>query len=132
MNTTKIARWLALGAGAMDFSTGLGLVALPTFTLGAMLVPAPAAPEALLFVRFVGAFVAATGALYLLAGLGSNTQLRVLLRATMAQRIAAGVFTGGAILLGALPVGWLAVTFTDLALVVAQIWLLQKGAGTDE
>ena len=63
---TWLARRLALLAGALDFGSGLGLVALPAAMLPLMGLPVPG-EEALAFVRFVGAFVAAVGACYLWA-----------------------------------------------------------------
>jgi len=131
MNPTRIGRWLSVGAGAMDFATGLGLVALPAWTLARMGVPVPGA-EALLFVRFVGAFVGAVGASYLWAARRPRERLRVLFGVTLWLRGAAGAFTGGAVLAGALAPGWLAVTATDWTLVAAQAWLLARGAGRDE
>ena len=51
MNANRVAHRLALAAGLMDGATGLGLVALPAWTLARMSVPVPAlvttAPTAL-------------------------------------------------------------------------------------
>lgn len=130
MTSSRMAFWLALGAGAMDFSTGLGLVAAPAWTLVLMGVPVPGG-EALLFVRFVGAFVWAVGASYLWASAAPARRLRVVFGATIWFRVAAGAFTGAAVGHGDLAPGWLAVTATDWALVGAQLWLLAKGVGRD-
>jgi hypothetical protein len=62
----KLVRTYALVVGAMDLSTGLALMAAPAFTLARMGAAVPGA-EALGYVRFSGAFVAAVGASYLLA-----------------------------------------------------------------
>lgn len=132
MTTTRMARWLAIGAGAMDFGTGLGLVAWPVWTLARMGVAAPATSEAEWFMRFVGAFVGGVGACYLWAATGPRERLRVTLGAMVWLRSAAGVFTGVAVARGALAPAWLAVTATDGTLVIAQLWLLAKGAGRDE
>ena len=130
MTPSRMAFWLALGTGALDFGTGLGLVAAPAWTLLLMGVPVPSG-EALLFVRFVGAFVWAVGASYLWATMEPATRLRTVLGATIWFRVAAGAFTGAAVSHGNLAPGWLAVTATDWALVAAQLWLLAKGAGRD-
>lgn len=132
MKLNRIAFWLAVGAGLMDFSTGLGLVALPVFTLSAMRVAAPASPEGLLFLRFVGAFVAAVGAMYLWGAAGPRARLRTVLGVSVFPRLGAGSFTAWAVLTGALPAGWIMVSATDLALVVVQLWLLSRGACRDE
>lgn len=127
----KGARGLALAAGGLDFATGLGLVALPAFTLARMRAPIPG-PEALLYVRFVGVFVAAVGASYLGAlGRGGASRLRAVFTFTLPFRAGAGAFTGVAVAAGALAPAWLAVTATDLALVGVQSWLLVKGVGRD-
>jgi hypothetical protein len=131
MNPTKLARWFALGAGALDCAMGGSLLVAPAFTLRAMGVGVPGA-EALLFVRFVGVLVAAVGASYLWALWRPVERLRVVLGATILFRLATGTYTGVAVLLGALPGPWCQVTLADFALIAAQAWLLAKGAGRDD
>jgi len=131
MNPTKLARWLALGAGALDCAVGGSLLAGPAFTLWAMRVSVPGA-EALLFVRFVGVLVAAVGASYLWALWRPVERLRVVLGATILFRLATGSYTGAAVLLGALSPAWGQVALVDFALIAAQAWLLAKGAGRDD
>jgi len=131
MNPNQLARWLALGAGALDGAMGGGLLMGPAFTLQAMGLPVPGA-EALLFVRFVGVFVAAVGATYLWAWWRPVERLRVVLGATIFFRVATGSYTGAAVLLGALPRAWGQVTLADSALIAAQAWLLAKGAGRND
>lgn len=109
----------------MDLGTGLALVAAPAFTLGLMFVPTPE-PAALVYVRFVGAFVAAVGASYLWALLEPAARLRTVFGATILFRLSAGIFTLAAVLLGALAPAWLSVSATDLGLVVLQAWLLRR------
>lgn len=131
MKATRLAVWLAWGAGGMDLATGIGLVAAPAWTLARMGVAVPGA-EALGFVRFVGAFVGAVGATYLWATVRPRERLRVVFGATMWLRGAAGTFTGVAVATGMMERGWGAVTATDWSLVIVQAWLLAKGAGRDE
>jgi len=122
----RVARPVALFAGAMDFLTGLGLVFDPVVTLRLMFVPPPA-DAALVYVRFVGAFVAAVGASYLIALLrGGSERLREVFASTTVFRLAAGLFTGVAVATHQLSPPWLLVTATDLALVVGQQWLLRQ------
>ena len=118
-------RRLAWAVGAMDFFTGLGLVTMPELTLRCMLVPIPGA-EALLFVRFVGAFVTAVGAVYLWGALGPSSRLKSVIACTLAFRGSAGGFCSVAVAVGSLPPGWLAVAVVDLSLLVLQIWILRK------
>lgn len=128
MNVNRLARWLAIGAGAMDFATGLGLVFGPALALALMRVPAPAA-EQLVFLRWVGAFVAAVGATYLWGALQWRRLLRPVLELTLFFRFAAGAFSAVAIGCGWLSPAWASVPVTDLALVVVQVALLAQGAG---
>ena len=131
MNSTQLARWLALGAGALDGAMGASLVVEPAVTLRTMGISVPGA-EALLFVRFVGVLVAAVGASYLWAWWRPVERLRVVLGATIFFRVATGSYTGVAVLLGSLPRAWGQVALADSALIAAQAWLLAKGAGRDD
>jgi hypothetical protein len=123
-----LARVLCGLAGAMDTAAGLGLMLIPTVVLPLMFVAVPG-PEALIFLRFVGAFVAAVGITYLWALAAPAERLRVVLGATIIFRIAAGSYSLCAILLGHLSPMWLSVPATDFGLAVAQSLLLRRGAG---
>ena len=120
-------RLLALLAGVLDSSTGVALMVLPSATLHLMLVPEPP-HEAIVYVRFLGAFVASVGSLYLW-GLGRGTdRLRLVLTATLLPRGIVGGFVLTAVATGSLSLSWLSVTATDWGLVVLQVWLLQSRA----
>lgn len=97
MNTWRLLRFsrrLALLAGLMDASTGLGLIVAPALTLRCMRAPVPGA-EALLYVRFVGVFVGTVGASYLIAlARGGSGPLRMVFGFTLPFRAGAGLFTG--------------------------------------
>ena len=122
-----IAVWLALAAGALDFATGVGLVARPALVLQLMGAAVPG-EEALLYLRWVGAFVAAVGACYLWAlGRKDVTLLRHTLELTILFRIAAGLFSAWALATGQLPGAWGSVPVTDLVLAAGQAWLLKCG-----
>jgi hypothetical protein len=132
MKTLNLARGLALIAGAMDAATGAGLVLLPEWTLRCMSVDAPGA-EALVFLRWVGAFVGAVGSSYLVAlARGGAGRLREVFVTTLLFRAAAGGFCTVAVAGGALEPRWITVALTDGALVAAQIWLLRRGGWADE
>lgn len=121
------AVWLALGAGGLDLATGLGLVVAPAFVLGLMGAAAPG-PEALVYLRWIGAFVAAVGFSYLWAlGRRDVALLRHTLELTIWFRLAAGLYSAWAIATGRLPVIWASVPATDFALAAAQGWLLRRG-----
>ncbi|MEO0054093.1 MAG: hypothetical protein RLZZ50_40 [Verrucomicrobiota bacterium] len=126
IDTMKLARGLALCAGAMDAATGVGLVAKPGWTLAAMGVATPGA-EALVFLRWVGAFVGAVGVSYLVAlARGGAPRLRALFEFTILFRVAAGGYCAVAVLAGTLEARWIIVALTDCALAVAQLWLLGR------
>lgn len=121
----RSARIFAALAGGGDLLTGAGLVLLPALTLTAMGVRVPGA-EALVFVRFVGAFVGAVGASYWLAlGHGSPERLRAVFRLTILFRLAAGGYVAAAVGTGALEWPWLSVTATDFIIAAIQGWLLR-------
>lgn len=128
MKTNRL-KWIRSGAalaGAMDFLTGVALVFAPAPTLRLMQVAPPGA-EAMVFLRWVGAFVGAVGASYLLAAWnGSETRLRAVLSLTVVFRLAAGGYSAAAIWAGWLSPAWASVPVTDLALVVVQLWLLGR------
>jgi len=126
----RLAWWLALGAGAADFCSGLGLALVPAQVLSLMGLAVPGG-EALIWLRWVGAFVWAVGASYLLAlVLGGEARLRTLLELTIPFRFSAGIFGTVAIASGWLSLGWASVPVIDFALVIAQIWLLRKWSMT--
>jgi len=132
MKAQQMAWWLALGAGAMDFCTGLGLIFVPKTVVALMGVALPGA-ETVVWVRWVGAFVWAVGGSYLLAlALGGVARLRMVLEFTILFRFAAGVVSAVAIIMGWLSPAWASVPVADLALVGAQAWLLRKGGWGNE
>jgi hypothetical protein len=132
MKLPSLARLLALGAGTLDFSTGLGLVFFPFALLPLMRVSVPS-EEALVYLRFVGAFVAAVGASYLWAWSRRGMHdLRAMFAFTIFFRLSAGSFSAVAIACGWLSTAWLSVPVTDFALVAVQLWLLRRPIWSDE
>lgn len=134
MNQTKLnqlAVWTALGAGGLDFCTGLGLVAAPALMLRMMGMNEIFGD--LVYLRFVGAFVWAVGFSYLWAWrrrqlTGDATLLRATLEITIIFRLAAGSFGAWAIMRGWLMPAWVSVPVTDFLLAAVQGWLLSRGA----
>lgn len=130
-NFNRLAVWLALGAGVLDFTTGHGLLYTPEFTLRLMRV-APLSAEALIYLRMIGAFVSAVGFSYLWALLrwkisGDSTLLRSTLELTIWFRLAVASYSSFAIARGWLSSLWLSVPATDFVLAAAQTWLLRRG-----
>jgi len=124
----RIGIGLCLAAGGLDLGTGLGLVAVPRWILPLMGVELPG-DDGLVYLRFVGAFVAAVGASYLWVLAAPRERLRTVLGVTILFRLAAGGYSLAAIALGTLPIAWISVPVTDFGLVALQAWLLSKGAG---
>lgn len=115
---------LALAAGVMDASTGLGLVVAPALTLKLMLVDAPGS-EGLHLVRFIGCFVWAVGMSYLWGLAGGAARLRFVFGVSLFFRFAAGLFTLVSVFLGLLSPAWAVVSVTDLGLCAAQLFFLR-------
>lgn len=131
MSINRIARFYAIVAGASDFFTGVGLVFLPEVVLPLMGVPG-IEHDALVFLRWVGAFVGAMGLNYWWALLRPSVGLRAVLELTILFRLAAGVFSAVAIMRGWLGPAWWSVPATDLIFAGVQVWLLREGAGRDD
>jgi len=126
------ARALAMVAGAMDLSTGILLVLAPGWTLGLMGLSEPGA-EALVFLRWIGAFVGAVGGSYWLAlWRGGAARLQAVLETTGLLRAAAGGLCAVAVAVGWLEWRWGSVAVTDLAIVAIQVWLLVQEGWGDE
>lgn len=133
MNASLMPRWVRIYAalvGAMDFSTGLALIAAPALTLRLMGADVPGG-EALGLVRLVGVFVGAVGASYLVALRGSSAALRAVLGFTLLVRASVGTFAGIAVAIGLFDRGWLMVAVTDLACAAVQAWVLWRGERSD-
>lgn len=118
----------------MDSCSGLLLMIVPALALGLMGVPLPL-DEALVFIRFIGAFVFGVGMLYLFTALifvwfPNSVSLCLMLGVTAWLRLVVFVFTMLAILLGELSWAWWSVPFSDGLLALLQcafIWkILQK------
>jgi len=125
----RLVRLYALLAGGCDVATGLLLVAAPAFTLRLMGVHD--AITELVWMRFVGAFVASVGALYLQALLpprqgGPLARVRPALEATALVRTGIALFVGVSVATGALSAAWLSVFATDAAFAALQVVLLRR------
>lgn len=128
------ARWAwgrlyCLAAGACDTATGALLVALPLPTLALMGVPAPACET--VFLRYIGAFVAAVGLLYLypfaVEGRAPWRRLPTVVEATALVRCGIAAFVALAVAVGSLAAAWLSVAAVDAGLAAAQLVLLRRG-----
>src|SRR5579862_3834370 len=120
---SRIIIGLSLGAGGGDLVTGLLLIFAPKATLALMHVPIV---NELVFLRFVGCFVATVGLTYFV-GLVSwkyegIARLRTVWELTIAFRFTAGAFVASQVATNALSWPWLSVPFFD------GFWCLVQGA----
>lgn len=123
----------ALGAG--DLATGVLLVISPA-TVEALLFLRPSPPAAAVYVRWIGVFVAAVGAAYLLPfrirdEAARRERLRFVLEWTAWARLAVATFVGSAVLAAALPDGWCLVGSYDALAASGQLALLAAWARHD-
>lgn len=129
----KLLALYCICAGLMDAATGGLLMTEPKWTLALMSV-APVVSEALVYIRFIGAFVFGVGMLYLFALVpvvlvGRWWSVRGVLLVTSWLRGVIFVFGMVVITSGALGVDWLTVPLTDGLLAVAQLWVLLRFKG---
>lgn len=127
----KLAAAYTALAGGMDAVTGPWLVFAPASALAAMGVE-PEMEADLLFISFVGAFVAAVGFSYLWAlwrwlNHGDAAFLRAVWRVTILFRLSAGAFCTVQIALDQLDLAWASIPLADFTLAAIQIWLLRAG-----
>jgi hypothetical protein len=127
-------RWAhaaAIAIGAGDAVTGALLVAAPDVVLLLLRIAAPAAP-ATIFLRWIGVFVLAVGAAYLLPFAAEEPERSARLRGAVAwtalARLSVTTFVSCAVLAGALGTGWCFVGTYDGLLAVAQLALVARGA----
>jgi len=88
--------------------------------------------EALVFIRFIGAFVFSIGCLYLFAlvpAIAANTWgwMSGVFAVTAWVRAVICVFTTTAIIFGGLSLAWWSVPVSDGLLAVIQVWVIWKG-----
>ena len=117
-------------AGSCDFITGLILVWQPSLAMRFMGIQHP--PADLIFLSFIGAFVAAVGAVYLILGSRPKTEAdlsaaRAMWLITAIVRVSVGGFVAAACFTGILELAWASVAMVDLSLAGFQFLLLGRG-----
>lgn len=121
---------LLLGAvGAGELATGAALLIAPGWVCRAL--GASPVAEAWIWLRWIGIFVAAVGALYLFPLFGGSAlrglRFRFALEATSLVRLLVAAFVAISILTDALETGWALVGVYDAAVGVGQLALLVRG-----
>lgn len=135
MSPADRRRWgrlYCLLAGACDAGTGAALMVAPAFTVG--LMGTGPAPAQAVYLRFVGAFVAAVGLAYLYPFLLPPRRGRWagVVEVTALVRLVVAAFVGLAVAARALEPAWLTVTVVDAGLAVTQLGLLGRGFFAEE
>lgn len=123
MNPLILLRLWSVLVGAMDACTGALLVLAPAWTLRLMGVP-PVTPSALLFLSWMGIFIAAIGLSYGLVFRGPREAEAVWIF-TSGVRTLVAIFVAWKIMSAALPTPWCSVAISD-GLVAAAQWLILK------
>jgi len=125
MNKRKFLVIWSVAVGSMDAVTGLMLAAAPALVLQGMRVALPSA-DALVFVRWIGVFVAGVGLSYAMA-LGERHRGKAVWLVTSMLRTLVAVFVLTQIDVGALAPTWLVVALTDAVVAVGQMFMLRAG-----
>jgi hypothetical protein len=125
----KIALIWSLGAGAMDAVTGLLLVFAPEQVLELLGIAVPSA-ESLVFLSWIGVFVASVGLSYVLVLRGGAAAATVWIF-TALVRLAVAAFLVAQIRAGRLPMAWATVALADAMVACLQIIGLRLGCWTD-
>lgn len=125
MKRTKFLRIWSVTVGSMDALTGLALILAPALVLEVLGIVAPSA-DALLFLSWIGVFVAAVGLSYSMA-LGRRSRAETVWGFTGMVRILVAVFLSAKILGGDMPAHWGIVAGCDGLVGVFQIVILRLG-----
>lgn len=123
------AALFCLLAGGGDAMTGLLLAAAPALVLRLLGMARPAGD--LVFLRFIGVFVACVGLAYLYPWLSKGARrdrrLAAAVEMTAGFRLAVALFVSVAVGTGELEPPWLAVGAYDALVATAQLGLLARG-----
>jgi hypothetical protein len=121
----RLALFWSLAVGAMDALTGLLLILSPALVLRLLGIAEPPA-ETLVFLSWIGAFVAATGLSYGLSWRGVSAAETVWAFTAMI-RLSVAAFLTVKIASGSLPAGWAMVAAADAAVATVQMVGLKAG-----
>ncbi|MEO8617337.1 MAG: hypothetical protein ABI600_19550 [Luteolibacter sp.] len=125
MTQIKFLRNWSVAVGAMDAITGLLLIFFPGLVLG-LLGIAPPAPDALVFLSWIGVFVMSIGLSYGLV-FGRRGRGETVWVFTSVVRAMVAVFLTFKILSGSMAGAWGLVGVSDAVVAVVQIVILRKG-----
>ena len=125
MNKQQVVMGWSVAVGAMDAVTGLLLVVAPALVLKLLGIAAPS-PDALVFLSWMGVFVAGVGLSYGFV-VGDPRRGPTVWMITSLVRILVGIFVLWRIADGSLVPLWAAVAVTDLVVAGGQLAMLRAG-----
>jgi len=129
IKSTYFPKYYNLFAGLLDGLTGIILVFNPVFILSILGISA--APDSIIFIKYVGVFVFSTGASYFFSFAEKyfkipSLNLSILIwHITSLTRISVSIFVFIKVFQVELSMPWLLVGLSDLSLAVFQIYLIQ-------
>ncbi len=125
MNRLKFIKLWSVAVGSMDAMTGLALIFVPSLVLKLLGIEPPSA-DALVFLSWMGVFIAGVGLSYAMA-LGKRTCGETVWAFTAMIRIMVAIFLTTRILNGGLAANWGLVGGCDGLVGVVQIVILRLG-----
>ncbi|MES2923016.1 MAG: hypothetical protein V4819_15785 [Verrucomicrobiota bacterium] len=125
MNRIKFLKFWSVAVGSMDAVIGLLLIFVPELVLKLLGIEAPS-PDALVFLSWMGVFIAGVGLSYGMA-LGKRSRGETVWAFTAMIRILVAVFLTARILDGTLAANWGIVGGCDAIVGVLQILVLRRG-----
>ena len=127
-NMTKIRflKFWSVAVGAMDAVTGMLLILVPEWVLHLLRIEPPA-PEATVYLSWIGVFVMAVGLSYGLALGGRRSRGETVWMFTALVRILVAVFLAAKISAGVMAPAWAAVALSDGMVALVQIAIMRKG-----
>ncbi|MES2437551.1 MAG: hypothetical protein V4584_00700 [Verrucomicrobiota bacterium] len=125
MNRIRFLKLWSLSVGSMDAVTGLLLIFVPTLVLKLLGIGAPST-DALVFLSWMGVFVAGVGLSYAMA-LGGRSRGETVWVFTAMIRILVAIFLTVKILEGVLEINWGIVGVFDGIAGVLQLVILRLG-----
>lgn len=135
-SASRFATWFCVGAGSCDGATGVLLLTFPRLVVRLLGVPPPSG-ETIVYLRFLGVFVACVGAAYLLPLFVADRAARerrmvAAIDATAFTRLAVALFLAGEVIARGLAAPWLLVGAFDGVVGVAQLALRERGVFGNE
>ena len=124
MNRKRFLRFWTAGVGAMDAVTGLLLMFAPFLVFRGLGITPPSV--GLVFVGWIGAFVAAVGLGYGLVWIRAGFGEPVWMFTALVRSVVA-VFVAVRVLDGSLEARWMVVGVTDAAVAIVQVMILRAG-----